>query len=54
VDGRSFFLHWFYVQSFFIGQLPILGAKILCKIRAPGKGKFFGWLVLRDCCWTAE
>jgi len=39
-------------KAFFIGQHSIPGAKILSKTRAPGKCKFFGWLVLHDRCWT--
>ena len=41
-------------RSFFIGQHPIEGAKILQKARAPPKCKFFIWLVLHDRCWTAD
>ena len=40
-------------KAFFIGQSSILGSKILSKTRAPGKCKFFGWLVLHDRCWTS-
>jgi len=40
-------------KAFFIGQNSIPGAKILSKTRAPGKCKFFGWLVLHDRCWTS-
>lgn len=41
-------------QSFFSGQLSIKGARLLCKTRAPPKCKFFIWLALHDCCWTAQ
>ena len=41
-------------RSFFIGQHPIKGAKILQKMHAPAKCKFFVWLVLHDRCWTAD
>jgi hypothetical protein len=41
-------------RDFFIGLSSIAGAKTLWKTRAPGKCKFFGWLALRDRCWTAE
>jgi hypothetical protein len=48
---------WFTTASayraFFIGQHPIPGAKLLRKTRAPGRCKFFVWLVLHDRCWTA-
>ena len=40
--------------AFFIGQREIYGARCLRKTRAPGKCKFFIWLVLHDRCWTAE
>jgi len=40
-------------RAFFIGQYSIPGATILKKTQAPGKCKFFGWLVLHDRCWTA-
>jgi hypothetical protein len=40
--------------SFFIGQHPIVGAKLLRKVRAPAKCKFFIWLVLHKRCWTAD
>jgi len=40
-------------RSFFIGQHPVEGAKLLRKTRAPGKCKFFIWLVIHDRCWTA-
>ena len=40
--------------SFFVGQHPTKGAKLLHKVRAPGKCKFFIWLVLHDRCWTAH
>jgi len=51
-SDRVFFTASAY-RAFFIGQYPIPGAKILKKTRAPGKCKFFGWLVLHDRCWTA-
>ena len=38
--------------AFFNGQHPIEGAKVLRKTCAPGKCKFFIWLVLHDRCWT--
>jgi len=41
-------------RSFFMGQHPIKGAKILHKTRALGNCKFFMWLVLHDRCWTAD
>jgi len=41
-------------RAFFVGQYSIAGAKTLCKTRAPGKCKFFGWLAIHDRCWTAE
>jgi hypothetical protein len=40
-------------RAFFIGQHPIPGAKLLRKTRAPGRCKFFVWLVLHDRRWTA-
>ena len=40
-------------RSFFFGQHPVEGAKLLRKSRAPGKCKFFIWLVIHDRCWTA-
>jgi len=39
-------------RAFFIGQHPIPGAKLLRKTKAPGRCKFFVWLVLHDRCWT--
>jgi len=39
--------------AFFNGQHPIEGANVLRKTRAPGKCKFFIWLVIHDRCWTA-
>ena len=41
-------------HAFFIGQTEIAGARCLMKARAPGKCKFFVWLVLHGRCWTAE
>jgi len=41
-------------QSFFIGQHPVDGARLLRKARAPAKCKFFIWLVIHDRCWTAS
>jgi len=41
-------------RAFFIGQTEIRGARCLKKARAPGKCKFFIWLVLHGRCWTAE
>ena len=41
-------------QSFFIGQHPIMGGKLLRKTAAPPKCKFFIWLALHDRCWTAH
>ena len=41
-------------RAFFLGQSLVAGGKILWKTRAPGKCKFFGWLVIHDRCWTAE
>ncbi|RLN04975.1 hypothetical protein C2845_PM13G05910 [Panicum miliaceum] len=40
-------------RAFFIGQHAIPRATILQKTRAPGRVKFFLWLVLHDRCWTA-
>lgn len=40
-------------RAFFIDKYEILGAKILWKMRAPGKCKFFVWLALHGHCWTA-
>jgi len=40
-------------RAFFIGQQSIPGAKLLRKTKAPGRCKFFTWLVLHDRCWTA-
>ncbi|KAF8669944.1 hypothetical protein HU200_051126 [Digitaria exilis] len=41
-------------QAFFLGQHAIPGAKLLAGTKAPGKCKFFLWLVLHDRCWTAS
>jgi hypothetical protein len=41
-------------KALFIRQSTLPGAKILRKIRAPPKCKFFGWLVLHDRRWTAH
>jgi fumarate reductase subunit D len=41
-------------QSMFIGQSTVLGAKEIWKVKAPGKCKFFLWLLVLDRCWTAE
>ena len=40
-------------QSFFIGQHPVEGERLLGKVRAPSKSKFCIWLVLHDRCWIA-
>ena len=40
-------------RSFFIGQHPVEGARLLRKTRAPAKCKIFIWLVIHDRCWTA-
>ena len=39
-------------RSFFIGQHPVEGAKLLRKTRVLAKCKFFIWLVLHDRFWT--
>jgi hypothetical protein len=39
-------------KAFFNGQHALPGAKVLTKRRAPGRRKFFLWLVMHDRCWT--
>jgi len=38
-------------KAFFVGRTLMLGAKELWKTNAPGKCKFFIWLVLHERCW---
>jgi hypothetical protein len=40
--------------TMFLGQIDIPGASTLWKSRAPGKCRFFLWLILLGRCWTSE
>ena len=40
-------------NAFFVGQHALPGAKQLRGTKAPGRCKFFLWLAMHDCCWTA-
>ena len=40
--------------AMFLGSSRPLGAKEIWKTSAPPKVHFFFWLVMHDCCWTAE
>lgn len=62
VDDHNDWIFWIWTpdttssayRSFFIGQHSFEVAKVLQKMRAPVKCKFFVWLVLHDRCWTAD
>lgn len=41
-------------RAFFAGSSLLLGAKELWKTKAPLRVKFFFWLALHHCLWTAE
>jgi hypothetical protein len=41
-------------RAFFHGQCSILGAKELCKARAPPSCKVFFWLAILNHCWTSD
>jgi hypothetical protein len=41
-------------RAFFAGSTSLLGAKELCKTKAPPKVKFFFWLALHRRLWTVE
>ena len=41
-------------RAFFLGRTALHGASQLWKTRAPGRCKFFGWLVLQRRCWTSD
>ncbi|CAL4994550.1 unnamed protein product [Urochloa decumbens] len=41
-------------KAFFHGLTLQSGAKQLWKVKAPGRCKFFFWLVLHGRCWTSE
>lgn len=40
-------------RAFFTGMASLRSASELWKARAPAKCKFFFWLLLHDCLWTA-
>jgi len=40
-------------RAFFHGRTQLWGARELWKVKAPGKCKFFAWLVLHGRCWTS-
>jgi hypothetical protein len=42
-----------YIALFF-GRSSLLGASHLWKTQAPGRVRFFGWLVLHGRCWTSD
>lgn len=46
--------HRWPTERSLLGSIPLQGAKILYKVRAPAKYKFFTWLSLHDRCWTAN
>jgi hypothetical protein len=41
-------------RAFFVGRMPLLGAKEIWRASAPPKVKFFFWLALHGRLWTAE
>lgn len=41
-------------RTLFMGCTEILGAHQLWKVQAPGRCRFFSWLVLHGCCWTSN
>jgi hypothetical protein len=41
-------------QVLFFGRSHLLGALQLWKTQAPGRVRFFGWLVLHGRCWTSD
>jgi hypothetical protein len=51
---RRQILSFIDIPGLLVGSTMLLGARELWKTRAPPKVKFFGWLALHDCLWTAE
>jgi hypothetical protein len=41
-------------RALFFGRSSLLGASHLWKTQAPGRVRFFRWLVLHGCCWTSD
>jgi hypothetical protein len=41
-------------RALFLGRTPLAGADCIWKVQAPGRCRFFGWLVLHDRCWTSN
>jgi hypothetical protein len=41
-------------RALFPGRTPVAGAERIWKIQAPGRCRFFGWLVLHGRCWTSH
>jgi hypothetical protein len=41
-------------RALFFGGSLLLGASQLWKTQAPGRVRFFGWLVLHGSCWTSD
>jgi hypothetical protein len=41
-------------QALLFGRSSLLGASHLWKTQAPGRVRFFGWLVLHGLCWTSD
>jgi hypothetical protein len=41
-------------KALFLGRTCIAGAEHVRKVQAPGRCRFFGWLVLHGRCWTSN
>jgi hypothetical protein len=41
-------------RALFLGRTPLAGADRIWKVQAPGRCRFFGWLVLHGRCWTSN
>jgi hypothetical protein len=38
----------------FLGRTSLAGVDRIWKVQAPGRCRFFGWLVLHSRCWTSN
>jgi hypothetical protein len=41
-------------NALLLGQVVVLDAKQLWKVKAPNEVHFFWWLVLHGCCWASD
>jgi hypothetical protein len=41
-------------RALILGRTSLAGADRIWKVQAPGRCRFFGWLVLHGRCWTSN